>query len=82
MLKKLFLTLFASSVGVCRRGASLLRPMFWRLQPGHNTAACKDVAQQGTSGANPVLKIFNAVVQILVIVIGAMAIIMLVVLRL
>ena len=42
----------------------------------NNTAACKDVAQQGTSGANPVLG-FNAVVQILVIVISAMAIIML-----
>ena len=44
-----------------------------------NTAACKDVVQQGTSGANPVLGDFNAVVQILVIVIGAMATIMLVV---
>ena len=82
MLKKLFLTLFASSALLFAGGApAMAADVFGACsQPGMaNTAACKDVAQQGTSGANPVLKIFNAVVQILVIVIGAMAIIMLVV---
>ena len=82
MFKKLLLTLgLGATLSFGSVAPAMAADVFGACsQPGMaNTAACKDVAEQGGSGANPVLGVFHVVVQVLTIVIGGLAIIMLVV---
>ncbi len=82
MLKKLLLTIFAGGTLVFAGSTPVLAADVFGAcsQPGmSSTAACQDVSQQGTAGTNPILKAFNAIVQVLVLIVGGLAVIMLVI---